>query len=873
MAARAKATASRAKTTATRTRKNSKDIECSQILEAISRSQAIIEFNLDGTIVNANDNFLAVMGYELGEIQGRHHRLFVDADYGVSAEYKTFWASLGRGESQAGEFQRFNKAGESVWIQASYNPVLNKAGEPVWVVKVASDITEQTLRNADYRGQIEGIGRTQAVIEFNPQGKILSANENFQQAVGYSAEEIVGNHHSMFVDPAYRESLEYKSFWRKLEQGEAQVGEFCRVRKDGKEIWIQASYTPIKDLAGNVIKVVKYASDITAQKLQNADYQGQIEGISQNQAVIQFQPDGTIIDANDNFLNALGYRLDEIVGKHHRQFVETAYGNSAEYKQFWQSLARGEAQVGEFRRLCKDGSEIWIQASYTPIKDMSGNVFKVVKYATDITAEKLRNADFEGQIDGIRASQAVIQFETDGTIIEANDHFLNAVGYDLKEIIGQHHRLFVEPGYAASAEYKAFWEALGRGEAQVGEFRRIRKNGDEIWIQASYTPVKDSCGRVFKIVKYASNITEQKQTVVEVGKLIDAAKRGELNDRVSLDNTSGDSRKLRENINAMLDAIIAPINEVAEVMQAVAEKDLRSRVDGEYHGQFESLKENVNSAVGQLAEFMAQVTHSSGEVSSAAALIASSSHSVATGASQQASALEQTGSSLEQISAQTKQNADNTRTAKELAESTQVMARNGSDTVGQMVNAMDKIKTAAVNTSAIIGDINEIAFQTNLLALNAAVEAARAGEAGRSFAVVAEEVRNLALRAKEAATKTEKLIAESTEMAEEGSTLSSDVSTKLSDIIGAIEKVTSIVSEIALASDEQALGIEQVNAAMGEMDRVVQTSAANAEESSSAAEELAAQAKELNAMVEAFKIEQVAVLQPRLAGSPQMRTA
>lgn len=860
MATRAKSATSTAKSRAvsaapTRTR-SVNIVECGQILKAIGESQAIIEFNLDGTILSANQNFLNVMKYDEAELKGQHHRIFVSDDYAGSSKYSAFWESLARGESKSGEFERFDKNGNVVWIQASYNPVFNKAGKPIRVIKIASDITHNKLLNADFEGQIRAIDKNQAVIHFSPEGKILHANDNFVKALGYSLEEICGNHHSMFMPTEERNSEAYKQFWQQLAEGQAHVGEFRRIKKDRSDIWIQASYTPIKDLSGRVIKVVKYASDITEQKLANADFKGQIDGISATQAVISFKPDGTILHANNNFLSALGYKLDEVKNQHHRMFVDPSYGRSAEYDAFWDRLAHGEAQIGEFRRIRKDGKDIWIQASYTPIKDMSGKVFKVVKYATDVTEQKLRNADFEGQIAGIRSSQAVIQFETDGTIIEANDNFLNALQYRREEIEGQHHSKFVDPQFAQSSEYRDFWAALARGEAQVGEFRRIKRDGSDIWIQASYTPVKDANGKVFKVVKYASDITEQKQTVVEVGKLIDAAKRGELDDRAAVEGTSGDSRVLRENINAMLDAITAPINEVAVVMQAVAEKDLTYYVQGEYHGKFEELQNNTNSAIGQLADFMALVMNSSGEVSSASALIASSSHSVATGAAQQASALEQTGASLEQISAQTKQNAENTKAAKGLAESTQGMAQNGSETVDRMVGAMDKIKAAAVNTSAIIGDINEIAFQTNLLALNAAVEAARAGEAGRSFAVVAEEVRNLALRAKVAATKTEKLIAESTEMAEEGSSLSKDVSVKLGDIIAAVDKVTSIVAEIALASDEQALGIQQVNSAMGEMDRVVQTSAANAEESSSAAEQLSAQAKELNAMVEEFRIEQ-----------------
>jgi methyl-accepting chemotaxis protein len=250
---------------------------------AASRSQAVIEFKLDGTIVNANENFLKTLGYSLGEIQGKHHSMFVEQKERDSAAYREFWAALNRGEYQAAEYKRIGKGGKEVWIQASYNPVFDEKGKPAKVVKFAIDVTEQKLRNADLSGQIEAIAKSQAVIEFNLDGSILTANHNFQQALGYSLSEIAGRHHSMFVAPAERDTPAYREFWAALNRGEFQAGEFKRIGKGGKEVWIQASYNPILDLNGKPFKVVKYASDITRQvlvRMGNERVRGMMESVA-----------------------------------------------------------------------------------------------------------------------------------------------------------------------------------------------------------------------------------------------------------------------------------------------------------------------------------------------------------------------------------------------------------------------------------------------------------------------------------------------------------------------------------------------------------------------------------------------------------------
>jgi methyl-accepting chemotaxis protein len=375
-------------------------------IEAIGRSQAMIEFNIDGTIITANKNFLDALGYRLDEIQGKHHSMFVPADQRDSTEYKAFWAALNSGEYQAREFKRIAKGGREVWIEASYNPVLDGNGKTVMVAKIATDITEKKIRSMADASKIAAVGRAQAVVEFKLDGTIVTANENFCKALGYSLPEIEGKHHSMFIAEAERNGTAYRELWAKLNRGEYQAGEFKRIGKGGREVWILASYNPLLDENGKPFGVAKFATDVTAEKLKNADLAGQIAAIEKAQAVIEFNMDGTIVTANENFLGALGYSLAEIKGKHHSMFVEPSERDGNGYREFWAALNRGQYQAAEYKRIGKGGKEVYIQASYNPIMDLNGKPFKVVKYATDVTKQvlvRMGNERVRGMMESVAA--------------------------------------------------------------------------------------------------------------------------------------------------------------------------------------------------------------------------------------------------------------------------------------------------------------------------------------------------------------------------------------------------------------------------------------------------------------------------------------
>ncbi|MEC9482564.1 MAG: PAS domain-containing methyl-accepting chemotaxis protein, partial [Halomonas sp.] len=241
------------------------------------------------------------------------------------------------------------------------------------------------LRSPRYAGLAEAIQRSMAVIEFAPDGTILSVNANFTQTTGYDAAELVGNHHQLLCEPEHARSEEYRRLWARLRQGECVSGCFRRLAKDGSPIWLEASYNPVLARGGRVRKVIKTATDITERVRQEQAMASRLNAIDRSMAVIEFALDGTILTANDNFLDTVGYSLEAIQGRHHRLFCDAEYAASQAYRDFWRQLNAGEYMAGQYRRIDSQGRELWLEATYNPIFDAEGRLYKVIKFATDIT--------------------------------------------------------------------------------------------------------------------------------------------------------------------------------------------------------------------------------------------------------------------------------------------------------------------------------------------------------------------------------------------------------------------------------------------------------------------------------------------------------
>lgn len=423
--------------------------------------------------------------------------------------------------------------------------------------------TDPSVRDAAI---VSALTRVQGLVEYDAEGKVLAANDNFLRVFGYTLQEIRGRHHSLFVGEAESRTTAYRKMWELIESGESQAGEFKRVGKAGNVIWVNATYNPIRDETGNVVRIVNFCRDISAGKQRFADLVGQLNAISKSQAVIEFNLDGTVITANENFLRALGYSLIEIQGQHHRMFVDDAERNSAGYAQFWARLNHGDFQGGEYKRIAKGGREVWIQATYNPIFDPDGNPFKVVKYATDITEQKLRTADLAGQMAAIQKSYAVIEFKTDGTILGANDKFLKMMGYTLAEIREKHHSLFVDATEKKGPAYREFWTALNRGEIQAAEYKRIGKGGQPIWVQASYNPILDVNGKPCKIVQFATDVTAQAKARIEMAEVVETLNHSSRN----LNTLSQQLGSSAEETSSQATLVSAASEQVSMSVQTVA---------------------------------------------------------------------------------------------------------------------------------------------------------------------------------------------------------------------------------------------------------------------------------------------------------------
>ncbi|BDS09777.1 methyl-accepting chemotaxis protein [Aureispira anguillae] len=623
--------------------------------------------------------------------------------------------------------------------------------------------------------------------------------------------------------------------------------------------------------------------NMTTQK--NGDYEALLQkALDASFARMEFDKEGRIVDVNQNFATILGYTdPSEIIDSHHSIFIEKEYKLSIDYEAFWTNLKKGIVQEGTFKHTTRDNRNIWVQAAYTPLLGDNGEIIRVIKIATDVTKEKENTMNAVGLKTAVDTSFARIEFDKNGNILDANDNFTKLLGYgDVSELRGQHHSIFVNERYKVSEDYQMFWANLNNGKSHTGEFERVLRDGTVVWIQAVYTPIRDENGAIEKIIKIATNITNQKQFLQEINKvIISAGEEGKLDARLDASQATGDWKELASSVNLLLESVAMPVMELSEVVGALAKGDLTERFDSFIEGDIKQLGDELNTAIDSINVLMGQISQIGNLVAASAEEmlvkgeemknttqeVASATQQMAEGAQQQAQQTDEASKMMDNVLKAVDIMAEKAGLINESAVEGQKNSTEGLSTIKLVANSMNEIQDSAVSTSesieilserseeiaSALSVITDIAAQTNLLALNAAIEAARAGDAGRGFAVVAEEIRKLAEGSRKSAVDIEKVIKEvqkdilaaskaidSMESnVKSGMAASREAEAVFENIESASNETLDLSKEIVEATEDQK---ESINATAKNIEKIVVV----AEETASGTEQVASSSKVLS---------------------------
>lgn len=535
------------------------DLKHEGYFEILNKSQVFVEFNAHGKIEYANEKFKKAFLYQ-EEVPSllMFEEMFFEGKINHEGHYvecQFVWKKLLSGETIEGEFKMLSSKKHVVWMMGTIIPVLSSEGKCEKILMVFSDIST-AKEELEVRKAI--MDETSIVSEADLKGDIVSVNDKFVEVSQYTREELIGFPHNTTRHPDVSKDV-FKELWSTIGRGKIFRGIIKNKKKDGTPYYVDAVIAPIVGANGKPKKYLGVRYDITETELERQNAQGVIAAINNSFAYIEFEKDGTIISANKNFTDTVGYSLEEIKTKHHRMFVEAEYSKSVEYEKFWKNLREGIPQTGMFKRVGKGGKDIWLQAVYAPVFDEMGRVQKIIKIASNITGATKK-------ADAISKSQAVIEFTLDGHIKYANENFLKAVGYTLDEIKGKHHRMFVDPAFAATAEYKESWQKLARGEAISGRFKRFGAGAKLIWLQATYNPDFDNEGQACGVTKFGSDITSQvevEEIVTELAKEFTESTKNISERSVAVALGAQALGATTEEMNATIEELTASINSIA----------------------------------------------------------------------------------------------------------------------------------------------------------------------------------------------------------------------------------------------------------------------------------------------------------------------
>lgn len=845
-------------------------------VSAISRTQAVIEFDANGTVLDVNDNFLRVMGYDRSDVIGRHHRMFVEVEYANGQEYQAFWDNLRRGESKTQEFKRLGKGNKEVWIHGSYNPLADSNGQVYKVVKFASDITERKKiekKNAETANYANALKLCQANVmladnDFN----IVYMNDTVTDMLRNRETELRTELKDFNVAKLVGTCVD--SFHNKPSHQRKFVGSLTEAYKTNIKVaglTFELIASPWYDLAGQRVGTVVEWQDKTDELALKEEAESiAAENLRVRQALDACDTSVMIADANLNiiYLNKAVQKMlqprEVDIRKHLPNFsVSSLVGTCVD--DFHEKPSHQRGLLNNLKSSYRTDlklSGLTFGLIATPLVDAKGKRLGTVVEWDDKTDRLAKEAEARRLAEeNARVKQALDSVTTNVMIADKDSNivYLNGAVVGMMQTAEADIRKAL-PNFNASRLLGVNMDVFHKDPSHQRNIMQNLKgtyNGNAFVGGRTFTvianPVFQDGERIGTVVEWADR-TEEVAIEGEVNNMVKAAGEGDFTKQISMDGKKGFFANLGRGLNELVSTMEVATNDIMRMLGAMSKGDLSERITREYLGAFGQLKNDANLTADKLTEVIGKIRSSSGAILSAANEIAQGNADLSQRTEEQASSLEETASSMEEMTSTVKQSAENAQKANDVSQQAQNKAKEGGQVVSKAVQAMEEINASSKKISDIIGVIDEIAFQTNLLALNAAVEAARAGEQGRGFAVVAGEVRNLAQRSAGAAKEIKDLIRDSVSKVQDGRELVNASGQTLEEIVLAVENVSNMMRDIAEAAREQTTGIEQVNTAVSQMDEMTQQNAALVEEASAAGAALADQATSMNAAVEFFSI-------------------